>query len=96
MCFVELRRPFSTGSITLCGGEPATLQAMEEEPPLLAERKDKSMVESVAITPEKEPLTQPDIVNSTSLPFLETLHPVAHTSVSLFGSRDVVIDMIKT
>lgn len=61
-----LRRPFSTGLITLCGGEPVTLQAMEEEPPLLAKCKDKFMVQSVALPPGKEALTQPDIVSSNS------------------------------
>ncbi|KAF9781609.1 hypothetical protein BJ322DRAFT_233003 [Thelephora terrestris] len=41
-----------------------TLQAMEEEPPLLARCKDKFMVQTVTITPGKEALPHSDIWNA--------------------------------
>ena len=46
------------------------LQAMKEEPPLAAKCKDKFLIQSTTITPEKETLSLADIVSSSSLPFL--------------------------
>ena len=53
----------------LCGGKPVMLQAMKEEPPPPAKCKDKFLIQSTTITPEKETLTLSDIVSSSSLPF---------------------------
>ena len=44
------------------------LQAMKEEPPLAAKCKDKFLIQSTTITPEKETLSLADIVSSSSLP----------------------------
>ena len=52
------------------------LQAMKEEPPLGAKCKDKFLIQSTTITPEKETLSLADIVSS-SFPFLAVCHPVA-------------------
>lgn len=40
------------------------LQAMKEEPPLAAKCKDKFLIQSTTITPEKETLSLTDIVSS--------------------------------
>ena len=56
---------------TLCGGEiPVMLQAMKEEPPLAAKCKDKFLIQSTTITPEKETLSLSDIVSSPPSPIL--------------------------
>ena len=57
------------------------LQAMKEEPPLAAKCKDKFLIQSTTITPEKETLSLSDIVSSRSL-FLAICHPLL-TSASL-------------
>ena len=49
------------------------LQAMKEEPPLAAKCKDKFLIQSTLITPEKETLPLQDIVRALAL--------------SLFGAR---------
>ena len=46
------------------------LQAMKEEPPLAAKCKDKFLIQSTLITPEKETLPLQDIVRCPSLPLL--------------------------
>ena len=68
-CFVETRRISSTGLSTLCGGELVLLLAMKEEPPLAARCKDKFLIQSATITPEKETLPLANIVSPRSLPF---------------------------
>ena len=40
------------------------LQAMKEEPPLAAKCKDKFLIQSTVITPEKETLSLQEIVRS--------------------------------
>ena len=50
------------------------LQAMKEEPPLAAKCKDKFLIQSTTITPEKETLSLNDIVSSSSLPLLASCH----------------------
>lgn len=44
--------------------KPVMLQAMKEEPPLAAKCKDKFLIQSTTITPEKETLSLTDIVSS--------------------------------
>ena len=58
----------------MCGGEPVMLQAMKEEPPLAAKCKDKFLIQSTTITPEKETMALADIVSSSSLPLLANCH----------------------
>lgn len=43
------------------------LQAMREEPPLAAKCKDKFLIQTTTITPEKETLSLSDIVSFGSL-----------------------------
>lgn len=43
---------------------PVMLQAMKDEPPLNAKCKDKFLIQSTAITPEKETMSLQDIVRS--------------------------------
>ena len=50
------------------------LQAMKEEPALAAKCKDKFLIQSTTITPEKETLPLSDIVSSISLPLLAGCH----------------------
>lgn len=76
MCFVETRHVSSTVLFTICGGELVMLQAMKEEPPLTAKCKDKFLIQSTIITPEKETLSLSDIVSS-SPPFFAICHLVA-------------------
>ena len=52
------------------------LQAMKEEPPLAAKCKDKFLIQSTTITPEKETLSLSDLVSPSSL-FLAIRHPPA-------------------
>lgn len=52
------------------------LQAMKDEPPLAAKCKDKFLIQSTTITPEKEALPLADMVSS-SHPFQTTRHPAA-------------------
>ncbi len=42
---------------------PVMLQAMKEEPPLAAKCKDKFLIQSTLITPEKETLSLQDLVS---------------------------------
>jgi len=51
------------------------LQAMKEEPALAAKCKDKFLIQSTTITPEKETLSLADIVSHSSLPLLARCHP---------------------
>lgn len=51
------------------------LQAMKEEPALAAKCKDKFLIQSTTITPEKETLSLADIVSSSSPPLLARCHP---------------------
>ena len=50
------------------------LQAMKEEPPLAAKCKDKFLIQSTTITPEKETLSLADIVSTSSLPSFARCH----------------------
>lgn len=50
------------------------LQAMKEEPPLAAKCKDKFLIQSTTITPEKETLSLSDIVSFNSLPLFVNCH----------------------
>ena len=50
------------------------LQAMKEEPPLAAKCKDKFLIQSTTITPEKETLSLADIVSSSSFLLLAGCH----------------------
>lgn len=55
---------------------PVMLQAMKEEPPLAAKCKDKFLIQSTLITPEKETLSLQDLVSpcsTTSLVYLTRL-----------------------
>ena len=61
------------------------LQAMKEEPPLAAKCKDKFLIQSTTITPEKETLSLSDIVSSSSLPLLPRCH------LNFLVSRNVLI-----
>jgi vesicle-associated membrane protein-associated protein A len=70
---------------TLCGGAPVMLQAMKEEPPLAAKCKDKFLIQSTTITPEKETLSLADIVSSSSLPLFASCH------LNFLVSRNVFI-----
>jgi len=58
---------------------------MREEPPLAAECKDRFLIQSKTITPEKETLSLPDIVSSSSLPLLARCH------LNFLVSRNVFI-----
>ena len=54
------------------------LQAMKEEPPLAAKCKDKFLIQSTTITPEKETLSLGDIVSSpVLLRLLAKCHPIS-------------------
>ena len=46
------------------------LQAMKEEPPLNAKCKDKFLVQSTAISPDKETMSLHDFVRDISFPFM--------------------------
>ena len=61
------------------------LQAMKEEPPLAAKCKDKFLIQSTTITPEKETLSLSDIVSSSYLPLLTRCH------LNFLVSRNVFI-----
>jgi hypothetical protein len=50
------------------------MQAMREEPPSAAKCKDKFLIQSTTITPEKEILSLAEIVSSHSLQFLASCH----------------------
>lgn len=76
--------------------EPVMLQAMKEEPPLAAKCKDKFLIQSTTITPEKETLSLADIVSSSSLLFLAICHPVANIWTSLSVSRNVSVYVMTT
>ena len=52
------------------------LQAMKDEPPLATKCKDKFLIQSTTITPEKETLSLSDIVSPSSS-FLAICHPSA-------------------
>ena len=54
----------------VAGGGSVMLQAMKDEPPLAAKCKDKFLIQSTTITPEKETLSLADIVSSNPFPFL--------------------------
>ena len=49
------------------GGNPVLLQAMKEEPPLNSKCKDKFLIQSTFITPEKENMSLHDLVRVSSL-----------------------------
>ena len=58
-------------AISACGScssraPSVMLQAMKEEPPLAAKCKDKFLIQSTLITPEKETLPLQDIVRAVS------------------------------
>jgi hypothetical protein len=72
------------------------LQAMKEEPPLAAKCKDKFLIQSTTITPEKETLSLNDIVSPNSLPFLATRHSRTDIWTSLLVSRNVSIYVMTT
>jgi hypothetical protein len=50
------------------------LQALDEDPPSAAKCKDKFLIQTMTITPEKETLPHAEIVRSHSLPFLASCH----------------------
>jgi hypothetical protein len=62
------------------------LQAMKEEPPLAAKCKDKFLIQSTTITPEKETLSLSDIVSSPSLELPAICYSLADISISLLVS----------
>ena len=62
------------------------LQAMKEEPPLAAKCKDKFLIQSTTITPEKETLSLSDIVSSPSLEFPAICHSLADISIPFLVS----------
>lgn len=57
--------------------------AMEEEPPLGAKCKDKFMIQSITITPEKKALSLSDLVSNKPLPVLAACHTLANIWISL-------------
>jgi len=63
------------------------LQAMKEEPPLSAKCKDKFLIQSTTITPEKETLTLNDIVSLRLSSFARKLSSVADISEFPLSSR---------
>lgn len=72
------------------------LQAMKEEPPLAAKCKDKFLIQSTTITPEKETLSLADIVSSSSLPFLAICHSISDIWISLPVSLNVSVYVMTT
>ena len=72
------------------------LLAMEEEPPLAAKCKDKFMVQSITITPEKKNLPLSDIVSNQTPPFLTLRHYFSNTRISFVGSRNVSVYIMMT
>lgn len=80
----------------LCGGGSVTLLAMEEEPPLAAKCKDKFMVQSVTITPERKTLPLSDIVSDRSLPLLTVCHCLVDTCIPLLYSCNDSVCIITT
>jgi hypothetical protein len=50
------------------------LQALKEDPPSAAKCKDKFLIQSTTITPEKEILSLAEIVSTHSLQFLASCH----------------------
>jgi hypothetical protein len=70
------------------------LQAMKEEPPLAAKCKDKFLIQSTTITPEKETLSLSDIVSTNPLPLLSRCHLSLTYLTSILVSRNVSVYVI--
>jgi hypothetical protein len=51
------------------------LQAMKEDPPLNAKCKDKFLIQSTVITPDKETMSLQDIVRCTVYCYVDTSYP---------------------
>lgn len=96
VCLIGTRHVSLTKWFVLCGGELVMLQAMKEEPPLAAKCKDKFLIQSTTITPEKETLSLTDIVSPSSLPFLATCHSLTDIWTSLLVSRNVSVYVMTT
>lgn len=55
------------------------LQAMKEDPPPNAKCKDKFLIQSTVITPEKETKSLQDIVRSTVYCYADTSNPSCYS-----------------
>ena len=73
-CASLTRATYLTRAVRCVAGWSVMLQAMKEEPGLAAKCKDKFLIQSTTITPEKETLSLADIVSSSSLPLLAGCH----------------------
>ena len=73
-CASPTRATYLTRALRCVAGRSVMLQAMKEEPPLAAKCKDKFLIQSTTITPEKETLSLADIVSPSSLPLLAECH----------------------
>lgn len=72
------------------------LLAMEEEPPSAAKCKDKFMIQSVSITPEKKDTPLSDIVSKKSLLVLTACHSAPNIWIFLLKSRNASVCIITT
>jgi hypothetical protein len=72
------------------------LQAMKEEPPLAVKCRDKFLIQSTTITPEKETLSLSDIVSPSPPPFLAACHSVPDFWISFPVLRNVAFYVMTT